>query len=81
LQGGLLPEGNGVYYDSQNPVMNALEDFSEKSRNDRKFAYTLLFVAPLWGPSSFMQRHPIGMNPTSELPESGCFGNDNRCGA
>jgi len=25
--------------------MNALEDFSEKSRKDRKFAYTLLFVA------------------------------------
>jgi hypothetical protein len=37
-------EGNGVYYDSQNPAMNAFEDFSEKSRKDRNFAYMLLFV-------------------------------------
>jgi hypothetical protein len=27
--GGRILEGNGVYYDSQNPAMNALEDFSE----------------------------------------------------
>jgi hypothetical protein len=44
LQGGLVLEGNGVYYDSQNPAMNALEDFSEKSRKDRNVAYMLLFV-------------------------------------
>jgi hypothetical protein len=33
-----------VYYDSQNPTMNALEDFSEMSRRDRGFCYILLFV-------------------------------------
>jgi hypothetical protein len=27
-----------------------------------------------------IQWQPIEMNPTSELPESGCSGNDNRCG-
>jgi hypothetical protein len=41
---GLILEGNGVYYDSQNLAMNALEDFSENSRKDRNFAYMLLFV-------------------------------------
>jgi hypothetical protein len=33
-----------VYYDSQDPTMNALEDFSEMSHNDRGFAEILLFV-------------------------------------
>jgi hypothetical protein len=46
LQGGLVLEGNGVYFGSQNPAMNALEDFSEKSRKDRYFASMLLFVVP-----------------------------------
>jgi hypothetical protein len=41
---GLILEGNGVYYDSQNLAMNVLEDFSENSRKDRNFAYMLLFV-------------------------------------
>jgi hypothetical protein len=45
LQGGLVREGNGVYYDFQNSAMNALEDFSERSRKDRNFAYMLLFAA------------------------------------
>jgi hypothetical protein len=31
LQGGLVLEGNGVSYDSQNPAMNALEDFFAKA--------------------------------------------------
>ena len=66
--------------------MNALEDFSEKSRKDRDFAYMLLFVVAalvafiLYAKATYRDE-PIGMNPTSELPESGCFGNDNRCGA
>jgi hypothetical protein len=33
-----------VYYDSQDPTMNALEDFSEMSRRDRGFCYMLLFL-------------------------------------
>jgi hypothetical protein len=33
-----------VYYDSQDPTMNALEDFSEMSHNDRGFVEMLLFV-------------------------------------
>jgi hypothetical protein len=44
LQGWLVLEGNGVYYDSQNPAMNALEDFSERSSKDGNFAYMLVFV-------------------------------------
>ena len=33
-----------VYYDSQNPTMNALEDFSERSHKARNFVYILLLV-------------------------------------
>jgi hypothetical protein len=33
-----------VYYDSQDPTMNALEDFSQMSRRDQGFCYILLFV-------------------------------------
>ncbi len=33
-----------VYYDSQDPTMNALEDFSQMSRRDRGFCYFLLIV-------------------------------------
>jgi hypothetical protein len=33
-----------VYYDYQNPGVNALEDFTEQSRNSRRFAYILLLV-------------------------------------
>lgn len=33
-----------VYYDSQNPTMNALENFSEMSRRDSGFCYILLFL-------------------------------------
>lgn len=33
-----------VYYDSQDPAMNALDDFSEMSHRDRSFCYILLFV-------------------------------------
>lgn len=33
-----------VYYDTQNPTANALEDFYKKSRRDRGFCYMLLFV-------------------------------------
>jgi hypothetical protein len=33
-----------VYYDSQDPTMNALEDFSAMSRRDRGFCYILFFV-------------------------------------
>jgi hypothetical protein len=33
-----------VYYDSQNPTMNALEDFSEMSHRDRSFCFILIFA-------------------------------------
>jgi hypothetical protein len=33
-----------VYYDSQDPTMNALEDFSEMSHRDGSFCYILIFV-------------------------------------
>jgi hypothetical protein len=33
-----------VFYDQQDPSMNALEDFGEMSRRDRGFCYILLFV-------------------------------------
>jgi len=33
-----------VYYDSQEPTMNALEDFSEMSHRERNFVYILLTV-------------------------------------
>jgi hypothetical protein len=33
-----------VYYDSQDPRMNSLEDFSAESRRDKKFIYILLFA-------------------------------------
>ena len=33
-----------VYYDSQNPTMSALDDFSRKSRRDWNFVYILLFM-------------------------------------
>ncbi len=33
-----------VYYDSQDPTVNAIEDFSEMSRRDRNFVYIVLFV-------------------------------------
>jgi hypothetical protein len=37
-----------VYYDSQDPTMSALDDFSGKSRRDRNFVYIfLLMVAAL----------------------------------
>jgi hypothetical protein len=44
LLGGLVLEGNDVYYDSQGPARNALENLSEKNRKDRNLAYMLLFV-------------------------------------
>lgn len=56
--------------------MNAVEDFSEKNRKDRNFACMLLFVvAALMVAFILNAMAPIGMNLTSELPESGCFGN------
>ena len=33
-----------VYYDSQDPTMSALEDFSRQSRRDRNFVYILLLM-------------------------------------
>lgn len=33
-----------VYYNYQNPGVNALEDFAEQSRTSRRFAYILLVV-------------------------------------
>jgi hypothetical protein len=33
-----------VYYDSQNPGVNALQDFTEQSRESRRFVYILLLV-------------------------------------
>lgn len=33
-----------VFYDSQEPSVNSLEDFAEMSRRDRDFCYILLFV-------------------------------------
>jgi hypothetical protein len=33
-----------VYYDSQDPGVNALEDFSQQSRKNKRFVYILLLV-------------------------------------
>ena len=33
-----------VYYDYQNPEVNALEDFNDQSRKSRRFVYILLLV-------------------------------------
>jgi Protein of unknown function (DUF3592) len=33
-----------VFYDSEDPTMNAIEDFSQMSRRDSGFCYYLLFV-------------------------------------
>jgi hypothetical protein len=33
-----------VYYDCQNPGVNALEDFTEQSRKSKLFVYILLLV-------------------------------------
>ncbi|HEY6850640.1 MAG TPA: hypothetical protein VI320_31105 [Terracidiphilus sp.] len=40
-----------------------------REEEDEKPEHYQLFDSPLWWPSSFMQRQPIGMNPTSEPPE------------
>lgn len=47
-----------VHYDSQYPGTNALEDFSEQSRKDRRFVYILLLVLVAVVAAIFWDRTP-----------------------
>jgi beta-lactamase regulating signal transducer with metallopeptidase domain len=52
-----------VYYDSQNPRMNALEDFSARSRKDERFVYILLLVLAVTGTFILWNEEPRGASP------------------
>jgi hypothetical protein len=57
-----------VYYDSQNPRMNALEEFSGKSRKDERFVYILLLVLAAAGTFILSNEEPRGASPDERTP-------------
>ena len=58
-----------VYYDSQDPRVNALEDFSEQSRKNRRFVYIFLLVlaavvvAIAWSRAAYRKMLGDGLSP------------------
>jgi hypothetical protein len=57
-----------VYYDRQNPQMNALEDFSDKSRKDERFVYMLLLVLAAAGTFTVWNEGSEGTSPNKPTP-------------
>jgi hypothetical protein len=57
-----------VYYDSQSPGMNALEDFSGRSRKDERFVYILLVVLAATGTFILWNEEPRGASPDDRTP-------------
>jgi hypothetical protein len=57
-----------VHYDSQNPRMNALEDFSGKSRKDERFVYILLLVLAATGTIMIWNEEPGGGSSDERVP-------------
>jgi hypothetical protein len=57
-----------VYYDSQNPRMNALEDFSAKSRKDERFVYILLLVLAATGTFILWNEESRGASSDAQTP-------------
>jgi hypothetical protein len=57
-----------VYYDSQNPRVNGLEDFSGKSRKDERFVYILLLVLAATGTIMIWNEEPEGGSSDERVP-------------
>jgi len=57
-----------VYYDSQNPGMNALEDYSGRSRKDEHFVYIFLLVLAAAGTVILWNEGPKGTSPDQPTP-------------
>jgi beta-lactamase regulating signal transducer with metallopeptidase domain len=57
-----------VYYDSQNPRINGLEDFSAKSRKDERFVYILLLILAATGTFILWNEEPRGISPDEPTP-------------
>jgi hypothetical protein len=57
-----------VYYDSQDPRMNTLEDFSGQSRKDERLVYILLLVLAAAGTFILWNEEPGGASPDERTP-------------
>jgi hypothetical protein len=57
-----------VYYDSQDPRMNTLEDFSGQSRKDERLVYILLLVLAAAGTFILWNEEPGGGSPDERTP-------------
>jgi hypothetical protein len=57
-----------VYYDSQHPTMNALEDFSEKSRTDENWLYIFWLVIVAFVAFILYSKAPFHENLTRRTP-------------
>jgi hypothetical protein len=57
-----------VYYDSQDPTINALEDFSEKSRTDENWLYVFLLLIVAFIALIFYLKAPFYQNSNRRTP-------------
>ena len=57
-----------VYYDSQDPRVNGLEDFSVKSRREERFVYILLLVLAVAGTILLRDEAPGGGSSDERVP-------------
>jgi hypothetical protein len=55
-----------VYYDMRDPKMNALEDFSKQSRENKHYVYTFLLVLAAVIAFKVWDRPPIQGNPNQQ---------------